>query len=50
MMSKTHYFTISNVKDMLAATLSSPGEIGVVFSAAASIERTSIGIGINPRP
>jgi hypothetical protein len=45
MMSKTHYFTISNVKDMLAATLSSPGEMGVFFSAAEASNRGAISIG-----
>jgi hypothetical protein len=44
-MPQIHYFTISKVKDMLAATLSSPGEIGVVFPATASIERATIGTG-----
>ena len=42
----SRYLTISKVKDMVAPTLNSPGEIGVDFSAAASIERADIGIGI----
>ena len=38
------YFTISKVNDMVAATLSSPGAIGVDFSDA-SIARKTMGRG-----
>jgi hypothetical protein len=42
--SKIHYFTISNVKDMPAATLSTPGEMGVDFPMSFIDARTTIGI------